>query len=324
VPDESETPLDDAAEPLEAERDAEVPAAAPPKKLPAGWQPGRAGAKAPQPVFVDEPDPNQSPSPFADKRYGPFRKQMALMAGVALAAGGLFLILFWFRPPPQQAAMSEKPAAPAPPSLSPEELRQLELARLRSGLQDALAKRDWPAIETRARAILRSEPADGEAWHALGWFFEKHSAYEEAAQAYGKAVEADFLRPQALLKRAAMLRVQKRYAEALPDLEESARLDPDSVVTPNLLMICKIQAGKTEEVRTEVTGFDRVGIVANADRYLLGKAALALHDGDFSAAAQALAEFRSRVAPPLFAVLIQDPYFEPFRGQPAVQRFLLL
>ena len=115
---------------------------------------------------------------------------------------------------------------------------------------------EYAEAATMLLGAVRDNPNDGEAWHALGWIFEKNGAYEDASQAYGKAIADDFLRPQALLKRATMLRLQKRYAEALPDMEESIRLDPDSVVAPNLLMIGKIQAGKTEEVRSEVLNFD--------------------------------------------------------------------
>ena len=320
---ESETSNAGPGDPSGSESEETPASPSAPRKLPAGWQPGRSGAKAHQPVFVEEPDPHLNSSPFADKRYGPFRKQMVFMAIVAIAFAGILLGLFLFRPLPGPPSTFVASPPPSAPRLSAEDLRQQELDQLRSQLQAALAKRDWPTIETVAREILEREPDDGEAWHALGWFFEKHSAYEEAAQAYGKAVEADFLRPQALLKRAAMRRLQKRPADALSDLEDSARLDPDSVVTPNLLMICKIEAGRVEEVRAEVRGFERVGLVANADRYLLGKAALQLHDGDFSAASRTLEEFRARVGLPLFAVLLQDPFFEPFRGQSVVQRFLL-
>jgi tetratricopeptide (TPR) repeat protein len=318
VPDEPEMPSPDSAEP--AEENGSAPG---PRKLPAGWQPERAGAKAHQPVFVEEPDPTRNPSPFDDIRYGTFRKQVAFMASVAILAASLLLALYLFFPPPEQLP-EEAPRPQSTPSLSAAELRQLEIDRLRGQLQVALANRDWPEIERRAHELLQTQPGDGEAWHALGWIFEKNRAYEEAAQAYGKAADGDFLRPQTLLKRASMRRLQSRYAEALPDLEESARLDPDSVVTPNLLMICKIQAGKSAEVRAEVQNFERVGIVANSDRYLLGKAALELEDGNTKAAAQTLAEFRDQIAGPLYAVLTQDAFFNPYRSDPTLQSFLVI
>lgn len=68
------------------------------KRLPAGWRPEHASRKGPLHVFVDEPDPNVTPSLFADKRYGTFRKQMTLAVGVAVFFIALFAILYWLRP----------------------------------------------------------------------------------------------------------------------------------------------------------------------------------------------------------------------------------
>jgi len=302
------------------------------KKHPAGWLPERAGRKEPVHFFVEEPNPNAAVSPFEDKRYGAFRKQMAWALGVGVVGTMLISILFWFRPTtlffeePLEAAAGEAPdPTPGPsPGLSPVQARQLQLDTLREQLRESQINRSWPTIDQLARAVLKMEPDDGEAWHALGWVLEKNGSHDEAAEAYGKAAKANFLRPQALLKRATMLRAQNKFPEAIKDMEESVRLDPDGVVAPNLLLVCKIQAGRAEEVRSEIKNFEMAGVIANADRYLLGKAALELHDGNFKAAAITLGEFRQQVSPALYAALVQDRFFDPFRSSPDVQFFLII
>jgi len=298
------------------------------EKLPPDRQPWNTAAKPAAPVFIEEPDPNFAPSLFADKRYGAYRKQMVLAVVFIVLAAATLSILFWFFPlwePEEQAAV-----APAPPSsqaalgLNPEQARQLQLDTLREQLRAALSNRNWTAIDQLAHAILQKEPADGEAWHALGWVLEKNGDSAEAGEAYAKAASANYLRPQALLKQASMLRLQNKFPEAIKQMEESVRLDPDSVVAPNLLMVCKIQAGQAEAVRAEIKNFEKTGIVANADRYLLGKAALELHDGNFKAAADTLGEFRGQISPPLYAVLAQDRFFDAYRSAPEVQFFLVV
>jgi|GEM_PF-1136150 Flp pilus assembly protein TadD, contains TPR repeats len=312
--DESENPSHEAeAGPPPADGES-TPAESGRRKLPAGWLPKHGNPKAQAPVFVEEPPP----PPAGNKR--------AWLLGLALVlvilAGASWVLFFRPASQPLPESPGSSAASPAPPSA--EELRRLELHNLRSQLRSALNRREWEEIESHARRILEREPADGEAWHAMGWVFEKNRAWDEAAQAYGRAAEAGFLRPQVLLKRATMLRHLNRHKEALADLEESARLDPDTVVTSNLILICRIQAGHPEEVRTEVRNLEKIGLVGYSDRYLLGKAALELRDGDFSAAARSLSDFRARVPLPLFAALIQDSYFDPFRAEPALRPFLLL
>lgn len=278
--------------------------------------------------FREEEDIPAPPSAFEDKRFGAFRKQMAwAVAGLGLVVV-LVGVVIWLdltdSPDSEEVAISA-PAEPLPPRPpSPEEIRAARLADLRGRLQRALQGREWAQIDLLAGEILAIDPLDGEAWHARGWVQERNADIDGAIDSYGKAIDAGFLPPHPLLKRAAMYRLKGKYPEAIQDLEQAIRLDSASAVAPNLLLITQIQSGQAESVRHTVQTFEKAGVVANADRYLLGKAALALQDGNINAAAESLAAFRSIVPQPLFSVLMQDRFFDPYRSNPALQPFLFI
>ena len=329
LPSDPEPPSDDSdrSEPENPEEEADsLPER---KKLPAGWKPEHANSKKPVHVFVDEPDPTVTPSLFADKRYEGFRRQMVLAAVVAVLFFIALGVLYWFRPlffPFEELPVEETPPPPVEkvPSFSAEELQQQELEAVRGQLRTALSERNWAEIDRQSKRILQREPADGEAWHAQGWVFEKNKAYAEALDAYSKAINAGFLPSSCLVKRATMYRRLGKFSEAVSDLEESLRLDQEPIVPPNLLMITQVQAGQADAVRKSIDAFEKMGIVANSDRYLLGKAALEIHDGNFPKAANSLAAFQSLVSPALFAVLVQDGFFDPYRSQPDLVPYLVI
>lgn len=319
VPDPNGDPAED--------RDTDPDSPTRPLKLPTTRTQGMFG-KPPEPEFIDELEEDLQPGFFSDKRYEAARKQLVLGVSGLVAAIALLVVLFW---PRESLEETETPLPPAlaatpapPPVLTPEQIREIQLADRRGQLQRAVGARSWPEIEPLARQVLEMEPEDGEAWHAIGWVQERNEDAVLAADSYGKAIAGNFLPAHTHLKRAAMYRLQGKYSEAIRDLEEAARLDPESTITANLLLICQIQAGQADAVRSTVDGFEKAGIVANSDRYLLGKAALLMHDGDFPGAAKALADFQSRVPAALFAVLAQDRYFAPHRSNPAIQRFLVI
>lgn len=254
------------------------------------------------------------------------------MAWAAVGLGLAFILvglLFWFEqtgPPGPEAgeAVTAAPSPVFPPPPSPEEIQAAQLAKPRHALQQALQGRDWEQIDVQAGQILAVDPLDGEAWHARGWVQERNSDIDGAIDSYGKALDAQFLPSHTLLKRAAMYRLKGEYPEAIQDLERSIQRDSASAVAPNLLLITQIQNGQVETVRRTVKTFEQAGVVANADRYLLGKAALALQDGDFKAAVESLTAFQLTVPQPLFSVLMQDRFFDPYRSNPALQSFLLI
>jgi hypothetical protein len=328
LPDAPEPPSDDSDRSDPETSGEEIDSHPGRKKLPAGWKPEHANRKKPVPVFVEEPDPSVTPSLFADKRYEGFRRQMVLAAVFAVLFFIALGVLYWFRPIffPDEELQVEAPPAPVEkvPSLSAEELQQEESESVRGKLRVALAERNWAEIDRQSRRILQREPADGEAWHAQGWVFEKNRAYAEALDAYSKAISAGFLPSSCLVKRATMNRRLGKFPEAVADLEASINQDREPIVPPNLLMIAQIQAGQAEEVRKSIDSFEKMGIVANSDRYLLGKAALEIHDGNFPKAANSLAAFQTLVSPALFAVLAQDAFFDPYRTQPDLVPYLVV
>lgn len=316
------------ADPPRADPAAEEPPAESTGAETEGAAAGKIQAKPPKLVFRDELEEPAPPSLFEDKRYGSFRRQMAFAAaGLALCLLVVGVLLWPAKPQAREetGAVASPSALPTPPpTLTPEQIRLARLEELRGVLRAAGDARDWAAIEDAARQIVVVEPEDGEAWHSIGWTLERKNDPAGAAEAYGKASEAGFLPAHTLLKRAAMYRLLKKYPEAIADLEQSIRLDPESTVSPSLLMITQIQAGREDEVRRAVAGYERIGLSTTADQYLLGKAALAMQAGDMPGAAQALEDFRGRLSPELFSVLVQDRFFDPYRSEPALQRFLLL
>jgi tetratricopeptide (TPR) repeat protein len=279
------------------------------------------------PEFRDGSEVPVEPTVFGDRRFGQSRRQIALLAVVALGALAGLVALYWFgRPPPPETEMAAATPAPPPtppPTPSPEERRRQEIATLRDHLRTAVDGRDWASIPPRARALLDREPDDGEAWHALGWVQEKNGDAAAAVESYGRAIAGHFLPPNSRLKRAAMLRQLGRHDEAIADLEEAMRLDGESAIVPNLLLITQLQAGQVEAVRARLATYENIGLTANADRYLLAKAALALRDGDSAAAARTLSEYQALVPPALFTALLQDRFFDPYRSDPAMVRFLV-
>lgn len=296
------------------------------KKLPAGWRPEHANRKDPVHIFVEEPDPNAATSPFGDKRYGTFRIQMTVAAVVIVLAVVIFPILFTFFPlfdEPEDAGVAEASIPASATGLSPEQARKIQLDTLRGQLQESVGTGNWPAIEQLAGAVLKMEPADGEAWNYIALMDEKGGKLQEALEAHTKAIDAQFVPSFSLLRRAAIYRQLGNYPAAIADLQESARLDPQSIAVPNLLLICQIQAGQVDTARKAVEGFEAAGLESTAQQYLLGKAALALHDGDPLKAAAIFNQFHGLVPPEVFAELLQDPFFVPYRNEVALLPFYI-
>lgn len=325
-PDEPEPQPNDSEGPEKENSEGKVDAAPERKKLPAGWRPEHANRKGPVHIFVEEPDPNAATSPFEDKRYGTFRKQMAAAAVVIVLGAIIFSILFTFFPlfeEPEESKSAETPGAASAPGLGAEQARKIQLDTLREQLQESVASRNWPAIDQLAGAVLKIEPADGEAWNYIALMNEKNGKPQEALEAYSKAIDAHFIPSYSLLRRAAVYRQIGNYPAAIADLQESARLDPQSIAVPNLILICQIQAGEAEKVRKAVEGFEVAGLESTAQQYLLGKAALALHDGDPAKAASILGQYQALVPSEVFAELLQDPFFTSYRNEVALLPFYL-
>lgn len=325
LPDESEQIKEEPGDSSEPEQTED--STAEPKKQPAGWLPERPNRKKPVPFFVEEPDREAATSPFLDKRYETYRKQMAVGLGVAVLCVVLFSVLFWFR---SETLFFESPVEPvvdssavAAAGLTAEQSRQLRLDTLREQLQESAAARNWSAVDQLANAVLKMEPADGEAWNFIALMNEKNSKTQEALEAYTKVIDAKFVPSFALMRRAAMHRLLGNYPAAIADLQEAARQDPQSIAVPNLILIYQIQAGEAKEARKVVDRFDVAGLESMASQYLLGKAALALHDGDTAKAAALFTQFQAMVPPEIFSELIEDPFFTPYRNEVALLPFYL-
>jgi tetratricopeptide (TPR) repeat protein len=269
---------------------------------------------------------------LADNRYKQFRIQMAwgLIGLIAAAIGYGFLI--WRSEQQKKQEIAEAALHPySAPSVEKEkqvirsakEVKSLQFEQLHEQLRLEGQNRDWVKMDELARKILAIDPKDGEAWSYLGLMNEKGGDYQKAADAYGNALDAGFVPSFTLLKRGNMNRLLGEYSKAIADLQEAARLDPGSTSVPNLILIVQIQSGEAEKVRKTVANFEEIGLETTANQYLLGKAALALHDGNPGKAAEALAQYRELVPAAVFAELLQDPFFAPYRNEVALLPFYL-
>lgn len=304
-------------------RDPEQPSDGPPQKLPTA----RGFGKPHRAEFLDDLEENFQVTLFGDKRYGTFRKQMVFAGGGFLLLVIVLTVLFWPRAPQPIVETPFPPHPPVPtpaPSLDPEQTRLVEIEKRHASLRQAGQDRNWPKIEEIARQVLQIAPTDGEAWNYLGWVLEKNGDVPRAIDAYGKAIEGGFIPSLLHLKRANMYRLAGRREDAVRDVDEAVRLDPDSIVAVNLQIIVLIEAGRADEARGKQKTFELVNGARDPGKYLLGAAALALHEGDVPKAANIFAQLRPLIVPQVFAQLLEDPYFAPYRNEPALLPFFLI
>jgi hypothetical protein len=72
-----------------------------------------------------------------------------------------------------------------------------------------------------------------------------------------------------------------------------------------------------------VLSYEQLEVSHNSQLWLLGAAAAALQDGNPNRAARALDAFKTAVSPSVFEALLADPFFEPYREDPAIRAFFL-
>jgi tetratricopeptide (TPR) repeat protein len=200
------------------------------------------------------------------------------------------------------------PATPVPVVSEKDE----KLAALRTTL---LGMKDWEQIPRLVEEILALDPDDGLAWSYKGRLHEKKGELAEALAAYDRAVSSPSRTYYFYFLRARLLRQQGDLPGAIASLEEARKLKPDSVILANFILIYKIQAGRTEEVRALVKTYTLADVQSNKDQWLMGAVALALSDGDAKKAAALRARFRNLVNPEAYQVLVTDAFFEPYKRQ---------
>lgn len=124
-----------------------------------------------------------------------------------------------------------------------------------------------------------------------------------------------------LIRRANLHRKSKNFLAALSDLEEAGRRDPSDIEAASLIFLVKIENGQIGEVRSLVLSYEQLGVSRHSQLWLLGAAAAALKDGNPERAARAISGFKQAAPPDVSNKLLADPFFIPYRENPAIRPF---
>lgn len=131
------------------------------------------------------------------------------------------------------------------------------------------------------------------------------------------AVDADVSNPFPMIELASYLRSQKRDDEALDLLRAAnARLHPidTHVVVQTSIQLMKLQQTPDEELPAACSEGSITEIFASVY--------ISLRKKDYNQASLVLEKGRRQASPDLFAYLINDPVFKPFREEPVMTRAL--
>ena len=271
---------------------------------------------------------------FQDHRYREARNLLVLSVLGLIAGVGVLVWLYWpGRTNPEGTtapvvaatpASTSRPTATPAPAPAPTAPTAPRAKPLREEMLQALDAGEFDRAESLARQILEANPQDVDAWNRLGWIYKKRGDLPKALEAYDQTVnlpseQKDYY----LYQRALLHRQMKDYPSALRDMKQSAELNFSSVGVSNMLLILQIEGGEEDQAVRTMNSNAAMNLESQKPAWFLGLAAKLMKDGDFGQARDALATFKQSVPQDVFAELIDDPFFEPYRGQPALQSFFL-
>ena len=132
-----------------------------------------------------------------------------------------------------------------------------------------------------------------------------------------EAVNADVANPFPMIELASFLRGQKRDDEALEFLRAAnARLHP---IDTHVVVQTSIQLMKLQQMPdNELPAASSEGSITE----IFSSVYISLRKKDYDQAAIALEKGRHQASPDLFAYLINDPVFKPFKAEPVMTRVL--
>jgi tetratricopeptide (TPR) repeat protein len=160
--------------------------------------------------------------------------------------------------PECEQVWSEKPDDPArivayasllPPEKALEVLSRLPSPDFYASLVKVRAFRALGRGETSSEAAIaegKCPTGDVRALSLLAAFFEEAERYEKAADLYGRALEVDPRRIEALVGQASALRFLGKFDEAVKSLEAAAKLDKEDPEIPYRLGLVHISAKNGE------------------------------------------------------------------------------
>lgn len=199
------------------------------------------------------------------------------------------------------------------------------LDALQRDFDAAIEMRDFAAAEEVGLRILEIKPDSENVVVQLGRMARDRGNFDEAMGIYDRAIAVkSTLLPYYIYQKALVLRKMGRSAEAVAEMQRGIAIDPGNVGLNNCLMITQIEAGNIQTVRDELKSYAMLNSDAQKSLWLLGQAALALHDGDFSQARTFISEFQRHVPPAVCDTLLNDPYFDQYRSNPATISYLLV
>lgn len=260
-----------------------------------------------------------------DNRYKQERVLLFVSVFGLIAGLGFMTWLYW----PGRAAASftvssDLPAETRPGGAGEEAARTEQIRELYRQLDAAGDAGDVDSTARLAHGILALKPDDPDAWIWLGWVHSQRGETRSSIEAYDRAAaRASDRRAFAMYQKACVLRSLGDVTGALEVMKESVRLHPESIEVGNLLMIFQIQAGEEEAVRTMLKGYAAIDLDSQKSAWLLGAAALAMHDGDKARACALLDDFEGRVSSAGFRQMLRDAFFEPFRSRPEYLSYFL-
>jgi Flp pilus assembly protein TadD len=156
-----------------------------------------------------------------------------------------------------EARVSAQTAAGLPPDLPWPDPYWDEAAKYRVGLKHSLEQANTLLDSGRAteavaflQTTTRDYPAEPEGWYLLGWAFNQQQAFAEAERALRELLRLSTNSTKGLAQLAVALLGQKRFADAIPVLEEALKSKPTwRELHSNLGYAC-VQLGRAEDAES--------------------------------------------------------------------------
>lgn len=189
----------------------------------------------------------------------------------------------------------------------------------------AIEMRDFATAEQVGLRILEARPDSEKVVVQLGRMARDRGKFDEAIGIYDRAIAVQSpLLPYYIYQKTLVLRKMGRFAEAVAEIQRGIKIDPGNVGLNNCLMLAQLEAGNIQGVRDELKSYAMLESDGQKSLWLLGQAALALRDGDFEQARALIAEFQNHVPPSVCDTLLNDPFFDQYRSNPATISYLLV
>lgn len=265
---------------------------------------------------------------LADNRYREARILLLLSILGLIVGPAVLLWLYWpvITGTASGSAPAVHPTAPTTASatvVSPKFTAFDQTKPLREEMLQAVQAQDLDRAADVARKILELRPEDVDTWDRLAGIYRQKGDFAKAIAAYDRAVDLSMEpNPHFYYRRSLLHRRLRDYPAALRDMKEAARLDAGSATISNHLLILQLEGGEEPQAAATMRSNITMNLETQKPMWLMALAAQFMKEGDFGQARDALVAFKTRSSPEVFAELAADPFFDPYRDNPALQSFL--